>query len=973
MKLRNRIVFFVAICLTAVLTLNTSDSLAQLVTTVAGQAEVIGDQDGDALTQALFNNPHGIAVDMRGRVFIADRWNHKIKVLDTNTGMVTTLAGTGQIGSDNGPGATARFHSPWGVTCDSVGNVYVADTKNQLIRKIDTFGIVTTVAGTGFFGVMDGPSNSARFADPTGITLGKDGSIFVCDHVAHTIRRISTSGTVTTIAGKAFIEGNTDGNGANARFYRPYGIELDFDGNIIVADEWNHRIRKVTPAGVTTTIAGSGLLGSDNGPAGQARFNYPWDVVADRNGVIYVMDGYNQMMRRIANDTVITYAGTVANTGAMDGYGTQASFSGATAIAMDHRNNDIYVGDAFNELIRRVRESTGVELGSIGLQNGDTICQGTTITLTAAPDFYENYEFLEDGNLAQNSGVHTYTTTLFNTGVVEWRVNATSSEGYTVQSKAFKLYVVPRPNPAVTFQVNGNGSGGYIVDFQANAPNAIYWKWIFGDSLSGTANTSFLENPSHEYNAQGTYDITLITSSGGKCMDTLFLPDFVSFLSVVVQEPEDFVVGEDSLCVGDMVSLFANMEGFSKYEFYVNGSLEQNTSSREFGYLFTDAGIHDFYVVGVAGNGQRTTSPEIAIYAAAYPETNPTASLISTSPAGYTYDFSPQGTGARGYIWNFGDPSSGPANISYETSPSHTYKQAGNYDVTLIALGKGGCNDTTVLKDFVLILDIIPTPITQVDDFKEHDTVCTGFEAMFSANSPAFDTYEFSLNNSLVQRSPAMNYTTTFQTPGPYSMKVTGIDGFGNKTSSPDFEFQVAEDPKADARVDNRKVGSGGLSVTFDATSSSAVAFSWNFGDPASGDDNTSVEAIPTHTYRDFGEYDVTLIVSTGGECRDTIRLEKIVRFEDSPSLLFVPSAFTPNGDGVNDQLFLRGQNISSVDFMVFNEWGEMIFRTQDINTGWDGSHRGSLLPPDTYTYVAKVTLLNGQTETLKGQTTVLR
>ncbi|MEO0474036.1 MAG: gluconolactonase, partial [Bacteroidota bacterium] len=131
---------------------------AQLVTTIAGEVETEGDTNGPALDGALFNNPHGIAWHPNGKLYIADRWNHKIRVMDTNTGMVSTLAGTGDIGADDGPGESARFYEPWGIYVDIDENVYVADTKNYLIRKIDPSGVVSTIAGSGSFGVQDGPS-----------------------------------------------------------------------------------------------------------------------------------------------------------------------------------------------------------------------------------------------------------------------------------------------------------------------------------------------------------------------------------------------------------------------------------------------------------------------------------------------------------------------------------------------------------------------------------------------------------------------------------------------------------------------------------------------------------------------------------------------------------------------------------------------------------------------------------------------
>ena len=495
----------------------------QVVVTVAGIVETVGDTDGEALGEATFNNPHGIAVDTRGRVYIADRWNHRIRVLDTNTGLVSTLAGTGTIGQTNGPGDVAQFHSPWGIACDSIGNVYVADTKNQLIRKIDTSGMVTTIAGS-TFGVADGPGPVAKFADPTGITLDKNGNIYVCDHVAHTIRRISTTGFVSTIAGKAFEEGDVDGPGSSARFNRPYGIQLDYAGNIIVADEWNHKIKQVTPDGTSTTLAGSGSLGSADGPALSAGFNYPWDVVSDKDGVIYVMDGYNYVMRKIENGEVTTFVGEAGVSGAQDGVGIEASFSGATTLAMEHSTGDIYVGDAFNELIRKVSPNASMLLAGETLVTEDTVCVGYNEIFTASPSIFVSYEFYVDGILQQNSTDVTFQHLFDRAGTVEIQAVGVDLNGFRVESNMFRVFVNEYPVAEFTFTPQTETADGLEVDFETLTPNAYYY-WDFGDSLSGPDNFSTDANPSHTYSDYGTYQITLITSRAGGCTDTITGPD----------------------------------------------------------------------------------------------------------------------------------------------------------------------------------------------------------------------------------------------------------------------------------------------------------------------------------------------------------------------------------------------------------------------------------------------------------------
>lgn len=164
--------------------------------------------------------------------------------------IVSTFAGSGSPGANDGTGTAASFNEPWAVACDTLGNIYVADTKNYKDRKITTAGVVTTVAGTGAFGVTNGPVSVAQFGFPTGIAVNKTGTtIIVSDRMTHTIRKIA-GGNVTTLAGVVYSQGDVDGPGVTAKFDHPYSIAMDAVGNIIVADEYNNKIRKVTPAGV---------------------------------------------------------------------------------------------------------------------------------------------------------------------------------------------------------------------------------------------------------------------------------------------------------------------------------------------------------------------------------------------------------------------------------------------------------------------------------------------------------------------------------------------------------------------------------------------------------------------------------------------------------------------------------------------------------------------------------------------------
>jgi len=323
--------------------------------TFAGLQEPTGVTDGMGST-ARFAYPRGVATDNMGNIYVADLVNGTIRKI-TPAGAVTTLAGlAGNRESCDGTGSEARFTAPSGVATDSSGNVYVADITNSAIRKITPSGVVTTLAGlAGSVGSADGTGTAARFSSPVGVTTDRSGNIYVADRNNYAIRKITPAGEVTTLAGLAGSRGSADGTGSVARFYYPEGVAADGGGNVYVADTSNHTIRKITPAGVVTTLAGlAENRGNADGTGSAARFSDPAGLAIDSSGNIYVAAGHT--IRKItAAGEVTTLAGLAGatGTGSADGIGSAARFYNPSGVATDG-NENIYVADTFNYTIRKI-------------------------------------------------------------------------------------------------------------------------------------------------------------------------------------------------------------------------------------------------------------------------------------------------------------------------------------------------------------------------------------------------------------------------------------------------------------------------------------------------------------------------------------------------------------------------------------------------------------------------------------------
>ena len=325
------------------------------VLTVAGNGTE-GASNGSK-NSASFRYPAGIALRDDGSLLVADQNNHRIRLIASD-GTVSHFAGSGTSGYLEGAALSARFSAPTGIAVGPDGAVYIADHYNHRIRKIDKDGTVSTFAGKGTAGDTDGGPTQAEFRTPWGLAVDASGSVYVADQGNNLIRKISPEGQVSTLAGT--VSGYADGDAkTEARFSGPYGLAVDDKGSVYVADRSNHAIRKISPDGQVTTFAGTNASGYVDGVGTVARFNFPWGVIVGPDSHLYVSDGENQRIRRIAPDgTVVTIAGN-GNYGLASGMGyspqtaLETAFRYPAGLAMAS-SSVLYITDVFNHAVRKL-------------------------------------------------------------------------------------------------------------------------------------------------------------------------------------------------------------------------------------------------------------------------------------------------------------------------------------------------------------------------------------------------------------------------------------------------------------------------------------------------------------------------------------------------------------------------------------------------------------------------------------------
>ena len=464
-------VFILALCLASI----TFRSYSQIITTIAGNGTGFGG-DGGPATAALMNQSPHCVIDPAGNVYITDYNNNRIRKVDPS-GIISTIAGTGVAGysGDGGAATAAKLNHPNLITLDVAGNIYFGDEYNYVIRKISTTGVISRAAGNGTYGYSGdgGPATNAKLGNAVGVTVAPSGDLMIADYANQRVRMVNiSSGIITTVAGTGIAGFTGDGGSATAaRIYQPVCVTFDAAGNYYIVDQLNNRIRKVTPAGIITTVVGSGSTfgySGDGNPATNAVLHYPAEAIFDSYGNLYIADSYNNVIRKVNTSGIIsTFAGTgVYGFGGDGGPAISALFRQCAGITIDGVGN-IYIGDFFNSRIRKIVFGNHPPSFTGGSSQTLTVCQNsgatpinsllavidTDISQTETWNMYlapvhgtaiANYVTTSTGTTLTPTGL-SYTPTFGYTGTDSFKVSVTDGTG----SDSITIYVTISPLPVV--------------------------------------------------------------------------------------------------------------------------------------------------------------------------------------------------------------------------------------------------------------------------------------------------------------------------------------------------------------------------------------------------------------------------------------------------------------------------------------------------------------------------------------------
>ncbi len=947
---------------------------AQIITTIAGTGSTGYSGDGGPAIAAKLSWISSVFVDNLGNVYIADQNNNCVRKIYAS-GIITTIAGTVTAGysGDGGPATAAKLKYTQNVTLDNSGNVYIADQRNNRVRKVDLSGIITTIAGTGIAGYSGdgGPATVAKLNWPVGVAVDKSGNIYVAEYYNACVRKINPGGIITTIAGTGIAGYSGDGGMATlAQLRNPETITVDNSGNIYIADCNNFRIRKVNSSGVITTIVGTGVAGfnGDGGPATAARIgnsavgiNQWGNAVMGNSGNIYIADYGNNCIRMINTLGIIT---TIAGNGTATysgdaGPASAAGLGYACFVSVDQCEN-LYICESQENVVRKV---------SMPITGVMPACPGQSFILSDATS---------GGSWSSSD---TLIATISSTGKVSAVTFGTATITYmTASCGSF----------ATTVTID---SGSYIISGSITicAGSMITLSSAIAGGTWSSSNTAIATVTSGG-------DVTGITV--GTAVITYLTSACTAYTTNVIITPSPeagIIIGTSSVCAGTTITLSDTASGGVWRS--SNTSLATVSGGVVTGVTPGIVTI-SYSVTNACGNSLATYTITI----------NPLPDAGTIIPnfknafcIGQTITVSETITGG---IWSM---SNGKATISGTTLTAVTagadtilYSVSNScgtntaaFPVTVVPLqppilgNLAVCvGDTTILSDslfggmwygsssgigIVYLQPVIPDlgliagispgtaiitytmdlgcttyttvtvlPLPDAGTISGASTVCEG--AMFNLSETVLNG-RWKSGNSNIAKIDSITGAINALNTGAAIITYTTTNNANNCINSATFPITVTDSLLVTANITNDACKEGLGSIGIDVKGGTdPIHYLWS--NNAAGNNITGLSA---------GTY--TLVVTDINNCIKT----SAYTVEDICMNITIHDVITPNGDGINDVWIIEGiQNYPENTVQVFDKWGTMLYEKNSYNNDWSGKgSNGELLPDGTYFYLIKLNAHN--------------
>lgn len=905
----------------------------QVISTIAGNGTTGSSGDGGPATGAQLNTPQAICMDNAGNLYIADYANYVIRKVNP-AGIISLFAGTGVRGfsGDGGPATAADIGLPLGICIDKNGNIYFSDAQYHVIRKINTAGIISTIAGTpnvfGFSG-DGGPATSAVMFSPSGICVDDAGNVYEAEFGSQVVRKISTTGIITTVAGQGTVLGYAGDGGpaTNAMINSPTDVKIDKDGNLYIADVGNSVIRKVDAAGNISTFAGGAGIGytGDGGPAASASLKYAYGVFVDANGNVYISDTGNSVVRMVDNTGTIT---TIAGNGTLgysgdNGLPTDAALMSPAGLLVDAGGN-IYIVDGGANVIRKIGVCT---LPVILINPADqTICVSSNAFFfikTAGNNLYQWQVNDGTGWIALNNDA-VYGGATNDTLSITAAPN--TLDGYKYRCLATSTCSIPSPEAVLNISSSavpaiqiGTATdticAGMSVIFTATATNTgsspLYqWKKN-GINIGGNAATIAINN------LQNTDSISCQLTSSNTC---LINPQALSNKVGIVVKTNlvpaiSITASGNNVCAGTTVTFNAaitNGGNAPVYQWKKNAVAVGSNSST---YSDNNLANGDQVTCSLLSSENCTTvnpanSNVITMQIVAL--ATPVLSISTPTPTvcdGGSLSFASETTfGGTAPVYKWIRNGVVLSNIASVYVGSFT---GADVTISCILYSNARCRTTDSAVSNLVLVKINPNPAVQLDD---NNTLCTGSSRQLDAG--VFNFYTWNDGSQF-------RFLTISQT-GTYSVSV--IDANGCTGSDTITVSRLVPNPSHFLPADTAICSYEAITIN---PLQNYTSYLWN--------DGSSAAAI---NIKNPGVYTLQVIDANTCVGNDTIN----VITKACTVGFYIPNAFSPNNDGINDVFkpTIFG-TLKSYRLSIYNRWGQLVFQTTDVHKGWDGSYNGKL------------------------------